>query len=64
MVLLSRHFVVFKLAQWVVVAQGGVKAVSAQSNTDTVYFGLGWSNGGDHSGVCDFTTLGDGCFCY
>ena len=41
-----------------------IKAVSAHSNADTVYFGLGWSNGGDHSGICDFTTLGDGPFCY
>ena len=31
---------------------------------DTVYFGLGLSNGGDYLGVCDFTTLGDGGFCY
>ena len=55
MVLLSRNFVVVRLAQWVVVAPGEIKAVSSHSDADTVYFGLGWSNGGDHSGVCDFT---------
>ena len=37
---------------------GKIEAVSAHSDADTVYFGLGWSNGGNHSGVCDFTTLG------
>ena len=41
-----------------------IEAVSAHSNADTVYFGLGWSNGANHSGVCDFTTLGGGRFCY
>ena len=41
-----------------------VKAVSAHSDADTVYFSLGWSNGGNHSGICEFTTLGDGGFCY
>ena len=41
-----------------------IEAVSAHSDAETVYFGLGWSNGGDHSGVCDFTTLGDGEFRY
>ena len=41
-----------------------IEAVSAHSNADTVYFSLAWSNGGDHSGVCDFATLGDGGFCY
>ena len=43
---------------------GEIEAVSAHSDADTVYFSLGWSNKGDHSGVCDFTTLGDGGFGY
>ena len=64
MVLLSRHFVVVKLAQSGGGGAGEVEAVYAHSNADTVYFGLGWSNGGDHSGVYDFTTVGDGRFCY
>ena len=41
---------------------GEIEAVSAHSNADTVYFGLGWSNGGNHLGVCDFTTLGNSQF--
>ena len=41
-----------------------IEAVSAHRDADTVYFGLGWSNGGDHSGVCDFANMGDGGFCY
>ena len=40
---------------------GEIKEVSVHSDADTVYFGLGWSNGGNHLGVCDFSTLGDGC---
>ena len=43
---------------------GEIEAVSSHSDADTVYFGLGWSNGGKHSGVCDFTTMGDRGFCY
>ena len=43
---------------------GEVKAVSAHSNTGTVHFGLGWSNGGDNSDVCYFTPVGDSRFCY
>ena len=43
---------------------GEVEAVSAYSNTYTVYFGLGWSNGGNYLGVFDFTTVGGGLFCY
>ena len=43
---------------------GEIEAVSAYSDADTVYFGLGWYNGGDYLGVCDFTTLGDGVFSY
>ena len=30
---------------------------------DTVYFGLGGSNGGDHLGVGDFAVMGNGRFC-
>ena len=41
-----------------------IKVVSAHSNAYTVYFVIGWSNGGDHSGVCDFATLGGGQFFY
>ena len=43
---------------------GEVEAVSAHSNAETVYCSLGWSNVGNHSGVCDFTTVGGGRFCY
>ena len=43
---------------------GEIKRFYAHSNADAVYFGLGWSNGGDHSCVCDFMTMGDGQFCY
>ena len=42
---------------------GEIEAVSAYSDADTVYFGLGGSNGGDNSGVCDFLTMGNGGFC-
>ena len=41
-----------------------IEAVSAHRDSDTVYFALGGSNGGNHLGVCDFTTMGDGGFCY
>ena len=43
---------------------GEIEAVSVHSDADTFYFGLGWSNGGDHSAVCDFKILGDGGFRY
>ena len=43
---------------------GEIEAVSANSDTDTVYSGLGWYNGGNQLGVCEFTTLVDGRFCY
>ena len=36
--------------------------VSAHSDADTVYFGLGGSNGGDHLCVCDFAFMGNGGF--
>ena len=39
-----------------------IEAVSAHSDADMVYFGLGGSNGGDHSGVCDFSVIGNGRF--
>ena len=42
---------------------GEIEAVSAHSDADTVYFGLGGSNGGDHSGVCEFAVMGNGGFC-
>ena len=38
------------------------EAVSAHSDADTVYFGLGGSNGGDHSSVGDFVVMGNGIF--
>ena len=41
-----------------------IESVSAHSDADTFYFSIGWSNVGNHSGVCDITTLGDGRFCY
>ena len=37
---------------------GEIEAVSAHCDADTVYFGLGGSNGGDHLGVFDFETWG------
>ena len=40
-----------------------IEAVSAHSDADTVYFSLGGSNGGDHSGVCNFSVMGNGVFC-
>ena len=40
-----------------------IEAVSAHSDADTVYFGLFGSNGGKHSGVCDFAVMGNGGFC-
>ena len=43
---------------------GEIEAVFASSDANTVYFGLGGSNGDDHSGVCDYTTMGDGGFCF
>ena len=43
---------------------GEIEAVSAHRDANTVYFGLGGSNGGDYLGVCDFVTMGDGGFCY
>ena len=41
-----------------------IDAASAHSDADTVYFGLGGSNGGNHSGVYDFATMEDGGFFY
>ena len=41
-----------------------IEGVSAHSDTDTVYFGLGGSNMGDHSGVGDFAVMGNERFCY
>ena len=41
-----------------------IEAVSAYSDADMVYFGLGGSNGGDNSGARDFSTIGDGGFWY
>ena len=43
---------------------GEIEAVSSHSDAHTVYFGLGGSNGGDHLGLCDFATMGNGGFCY
>ena len=40
-----------------------IKAVSAHSDAETVYFGLGGSNGGNHLVVCDFAVMGNGGFC-
>ena len=39
-----------------------IEAVAAHSDADTVDFGLGGSNGGDHTGVGDFAVMGDGLF--
>ena len=39
-----------------------IEAVSAHSDADTVYFGLGGPNGGDHSGVGDFAVMENGRF--
>ena len=39
-----------------------IEAVSAHRDADTVYFGLGGSNGGDNLGVCDFAVMGNGSF--
>ena len=41
-----------------------IEAVYAHSDADTVYFGLGGLNGGDHLGVFDFVTMGNGGFFY
>ena len=41
---------------------GEIEAVSTHSAADTVYFGLGGLNGGDHLGVCVFSSMGDGRF--
>ena len=40
-----------------------IEAFSAHSNADTVYFGLGGSNGNNHLCVCDFEVMGNGGFC-
>ena len=42
---------------------GEIEAISAHSDADTVYFGLGGLNGGAHLGVCDFAAMGNGEFC-
>ena len=39
-----------------------IKAVATHSDADTVDFGLGESNGGDHAGVSDFSVIGNGRF--
>ena len=39
-----------------------IEAVAAHSDADTVYFFLGGSNGGNHSGVGDFAVMGNGRF--
>ena len=39
-----------------------IEAVAAHSDADTVYFGLGGSNGGDHSGIGDFAVIVNGLF--
>ena len=39
-----------------------IEAVAAHIDADTLYFGLGGSNGGDHLGVGDFAVLGNGIF--
>ena len=39
-----------------------IKAVAAHSNANTVDFGLGGSNGGDHADVGDFLVIGNGRF--
>ena len=39
-----------------------IEAVSAHSDADTVDFGLGGSNGGNHSDVGDSEVMGNGIF--
>ena len=39
-----------------------IKAVAAYSDADTVDFGLGGSNGGNHAGVGNFTVRRNGRF--
>ena len=39
-----------------------IKAVAIHSDADTVDFGLGGSNVGDHAGVGDFSVIGNGHF--
>ena len=34
-----------------------IEAVASHSDADTVYFGLGGSNGGNHLGVGDFAVM-------
>ena len=49
----------------VTVGGGGaweIEAVSAHSDADTVDFGLGGSNGGNHTGVSDVAIIWNGCF--
>ena len=41
-----------------------IEAVAAHSDEDTLYFVLGGSNGGVHSGVGDFAVMGNGTFGY
>ena len=43
---------------------GEIEVVSDYCDADTVYFCLGGSNGGNHSGICDFATIGGGVFCH
>ena len=42
---------------------GEIEVVSAHSDADIVYFGLGVLNGGNRSVVCDFSNRGTGVFC-
>ena len=39
-----------------------IKAVVAHGDAETVDFGLGGSNGGDHAGVGDFSVIDNGRF--
>ena len=39
-----------------------IKAVAAISDAETVEFGLGGLNDGDHAGVGDFAVIGNGRF--
>ena len=43
---------------------GEIEVVSAHLDADTVYFCLGGYNEGNHLGVSDIATMGDGEFFY
>ena len=62
MVLLSKYFVVFKLAQWVVVAPGKSRRLPPTVTRTRFNLALVGRNGGDHLGISDFAVIGNGLF--